>query len=327
MTSTPDTSRLDEMARTGCFVSVHVSKPTLRTSLSWKDLGLPELDEALVTPPSTRPPSKAFNVFGTLEGRMRTCLKRYSAGSAGGFRFMKFGTLGKFVEEISPLVDQYEAAVDPFLAQYDQSVADALAIWEDKANNIYDSLKSPSVDRVTFCRRIASRLRRAWPEAEKLRTRFSANVQILQFTVPSDDVMETNQDLIKAARQNAQATLNNFFDEAQNELRSRAIDIVRRMHKTLVEGETVTERSIKPLREFVDQFRELSVVNDAEFQARLEAMVALIDNRGGAEGLRNSAEAWSEVQSLLGEVASEGERLVEEATARRLDLSQRAIAL
>ena len=327
MTTTTTNSHLDEMARTGCFVSVHVRKPALRTQLNWKHLGLPELDKALVTPPSTRPPSREYAVFGTLESRMRTCLRTYSAGSAGGFRFVKFSKLGAFVEEVEQIKKAYEEAIEPFLAQYDQSVANALMVWEDKANDLYDSLSSPGVDRVTFCRRIAGQLRRSWPIAAEIRPKFGCDVQILQFTLPSEDVLTTNTDLIRAARVNAQATLNNFFDEAQNELRTRAVEVVRRMHKALVEGETITERSVNPLKRFVDQFRELSVVADAEFQARLDAIVQAIDNRGGAQGLRDSTQAWGEVQSLLGDVAAEGERLVEEASARRMDLSQRAISL
>jgi len=314
---------LDTMARTGCFASVHVSRPSLRTTISWKDLGLPELDDAVVTPPSTRPPSKTYNEFSRLESRMRNCLRAHSAGSAGGFRFIKFGQLGKFLEEVHPLKEAYDAAVDPFLALYDQAVADALAVWEDKANKVYDSLKSPSVDRVTFCRRLVGKLRRAWPESSTLRDRFSAEVQVLQFSLPSEDVLETNTDLIQQARRQAQSTLDGFFLEAQNELRARAIDSVRRMHKVLVKGETITERSIKPLKEFVAQFQQLSVVDDSEFRARLDGIVNALDSKGGAEGLRNDPEAWEEVRGLLDDVAAEGERLVEEATAQKLSLTRK----
>lgn len=316
-------TNLDEMARTGCFVSVHVSRPTLRTSLTWKELGLPELKEDFVSPPSTRPPSSSFNEFTRLESRMRACLKRHSAGSEGGFRFMKFGKLGKFREEVEPIRQAYEDAVDPFLAEWDQTVTNALALWEAKANEIYDTLKDPGVEREEFVRRIAGRLRRAWPSAEELRKRFSARVQILQFTIPSEDLMEVNADLIDEARETARNTLNDFFMDAQNELRTRAVETIRRMHSILVKGETVTERSIKPLREFVDQFRQLSIVSDAEFQTRLDSMLATIDGHGGAEGLRDSAEAWDEVRDLLGDVAEEGERLVEEATARKHTLRRK----
>jgi hypothetical protein len=320
-------SHLDNMARQGCFVSVHISKPTLRTQITWKELGLPELDENLVSPPSTRPPSKTYNEFQRLESRMRTVLKNHSAGSAGGFRYIKFEKLGSFLDEVEPYKKQYEAAVEPFLAHYDQTVANALQIWEAKANDIYDSLKAPSVDRVTFCRRIAGKLRRAWPAAEKLRDRFHVDVQVMQFTLPAEGVYETDPDLVKKARQQAQSTLNGFFAEAQNELRARAVSTVRRMHDVLVNGDKVTERSINPLKQFVDQFRELSVVSDADFQARLDGLVGLIEARGGAKGLRDSTEAWGEVQNMLEEVATEGEKLVEEATKARLDLSQRAISI
>lgn len=135
--------------------------------------------------------------------------------------------------------------------------------------------------------------------------------------------MEVNADLIDEARETARNTLNDFFMDAQNELRTRAVETIRRMHSILVKGETVTERSIKPLREFVDQFRQLSIVSDAEFQTRLDSMLATIDGHGGAEGLRDSAEAWDEVRDLLGDVAEEGERLVEEATARKHTLRRK----
>ena len=315
--------QVQDMTKSGCFVSVHVKRPTLRTSLTWKELGLPELDEALVTPPSTRPPSKAYNTFSTLESRMRTCLKRHSAGSAGGFRFMKYANLAKFNEEIGPLQADYDACVDPFLESYDQTVSDALALWEQKANDIYDSLKSPALERGDFCRRIATKLRRAWPDSESLKNRFSVEVQVLQFTMPDQDVYEVDTDLIAEARQKAKDTLDGFFVGAQNELRTRAIETVRRMHDALAKGSTVTERSVKPLREFAEQFRELSVSSDEDFQGQLDGLVKAIDNRGGAEGLRNDKKAWAQVQDMLGEVAEAGEKLVQDALRRDHNLDRK----
>lgn len=319
-------TNLNEMIQTGCFVSVHVSRPTLRTSLSWRDLGLPELDENLVTPPSTRPPSASYNVFSRLESRMRTILRQHSAGSKGGFRFVKFALMRPLLDAIEVPRQEYLDAVGPFLEGYEASVEAALVLWRDKAGEIYDSLKPSSVADVTrdeFAERIETRLRRAWPTQEALRKRFDARVEVLQFTMPSADVFGLDVDLMAQARTQAATTLHVFFEEAQNELRSRALEVLQRMRDVIVEGK-VTERTVNPLREFVTQFRALSVVPDDAFQRLLDDLVRTIDHNDGASGLRNNAAFREGMAGILEEISREGERLIQDSQAVvALDLSNR----
>jgi hypothetical protein len=329
--SNPETFNPDDMAQRGLFVSVHISKPTLRTKLRWKDLGLPELD-GVVSPPSTRPPSKEFAVFERLESRMRTMLRKYSAGSEHGFRYMKFESYADFIKDVEPLRREFAAHVPVFLEAWEDNVAAAVEEWREKARKIHAKLDT-EMDEETFVRNLISRLRSTWPGAEALAFRFDTSISVLQFAIPdasqgiAGDSALFDDSVIADARERARETMNSFFEEAQANLRMQAVEIVRRIHGVLMRGDTITDRSINPLREFVDQFRQLSVVPDTEFQTRLDGVMNLIDNHGGAEGLRNSTDAWSEVQDMMAEVATVGENLANEAISKRMDLSDRKIQL
>jgi hypothetical protein len=330
--SNPESFNPDDMAQRGLFVSVHISKPTLRTKLRWKDLGLPEL-EGVVSPPSTRPPSKEFAVFERLESRMRTLLRKYSAGSEHGFRYMKFDSYADFIKDVEPLREAFREQVPVFLAAWEDNVAAAVEEWRGKAKSIYAKLDTNTVTEKEFVRNLLSRLRSSWPDAERLAYKFDTSISVLQFAIPdasqglAADSALFDDSVIADARERARETMNSFFAEAQDNLRLQAVEIVRRIHGVLTRGDTITDRSINPLRDFVDQFRQLSVVPDSEFQSRLDGVMNLIDNHGGAEGLRNSTDAWVEVRDMMDEVAQAGEQLAAEAISKKMDLSDRKIQL
>ena len=315
------------MAQTGCFVSVHVKRPSLRSQLSWQELGLAEID-GLVSAPSAKPPSGKFSEFSKWEGRMRTILKNHTAGSEHGFRFMKYSQWDAFLAQVEPVRQTYLDLVEPFLDEYDEAKRAALMEWDTKAADIYYSLRKDAVavDRDTFVSRLISKLRRAWPNVEDLRTRFDAEIKVLQFAIPGEEQVVSPL-MIKEARERARSTLDSFFMEAQGELRARAVEKMARIRDVLKNGETVTEKSLKPLREFVAQFQALSVIPDAEFHNAMSGLVTEVDRLGGAKGLRDNRAAWSSFGALVEETTTLGERLANEALGRKLDLSDRKIAI
>lgn len=313
----------------GCFVSVHVRRPTLQTQLSWAALGLEEA-EGLAAPPSARPPSDAYRQFAAIESRMRTVLKRFSTGGDGGFRYMKFSQWETFKTLIEPLREEYHALVEPFLASYNESRKDALDAWRKGAAEMAAKLGQRGLDAEHFVDRVVAKLERAWPLADELRGRFSAEVRVLFFAVPDEAGVASGtvfDGVISEARERARSTLDAFLAEAQGELYERAVEVVRRMHSVLVNGSALSERSINPLREFVEQFRQLSLSPSDDYLKRLEALVGTIDERGGAAGLRGSTEAWAEVRDLLDEVASVGENMARAAMRRSSSLADRMVEL
>jgi hypothetical protein len=329
---TTTSTDLNALVKQGCFVSLHFSRPTLRTKLDWASLGHPHL-AGKVSEPSTRPPNKSYNEFVKLDSRARSLLQTYTTGRKG-LRFMYFARYNDFIALAQPVLDAYVAHVEEFLKTYEDSVQKALTEWTTRAGTTYDQL-SPEQQaklgtRTQFCKRLVARLRRSWPDADSLRNKFDASMEVHQFAFAggeTDDFSMIDPTIVADMKARAQASFQSFLDESVVELRQRAVDTVRRMHGVLVKGDTVTERSVEPLRAFVEQFKQLQVVPDTEFQGRLEGLVQLIDNRGGAEGLRDSTDAWTEVQSMLDEVAQAGEALVDEATKKRMGPGRRKIGL
>ena len=325
---------LNALVKQGCFVSLHFSRPTLRTKLDWASLGHPHL-KGQASEPSTRPPNKSYSEFEKLDSRARALLQTYTTGRKG-LRFMYFARYNDFIALCQPVLDAYVEHVDTFLATYEDSVSAALTEWTTRAGTTYDQLAPEQQDRLgsreQFCKRLVARLRRSWPDADSLRNKFDASMEVHQFAFAGGDAEASDFSMIDPTivedmKARAQASFQSFLDDSVVELRQRAVDTVRRMHGVLVKGDTVTERSVEPLRAFVEQFKQLQVVPDAEFQGRLEGLVQLIDNRGGAEGLRNSTDAWTEVQGMLDEVAQAGEALVDDATKKRMGPGRRKISL
>jgi len=295
---------LSDMALRGCFVAIHVRRPTLRTSLRWKDLGLPHLDDADVSPPSTRPPSDVYANFTRLEQRMRNVLNRYSAGSTGGLRFMKWATYEKFSQDVAPLRDEYMATVEPFLSTYDRDVEAAIETWTVKADETFDRLEAPEVTREEFRRRLLAHLRDSWGSGETLRDRFDVTIDVLNFTLPTPETMKATPELVRQARERAEGMLTSFFDEAQNELRASVLEAVERLHGVLDNDGKLSERSVTPIHEMIARFRELSIVPDREFESVMRRAEDAI--RTGAEGLRADSAAWGRARETLREVSEAG---------------------
>lgn len=323
---------LNQMVKQGCFVQLHFSKPTLKTQLTWEQLGHKQLDK-VVSAPSTKPPSKSFNEFGKLESRARKLLATHSTGRKG-LRFMYFTHYGDFVKEVQPILDAYHEHVPVFLGTWEPSVQEALRDWQERAAAIYNQLafehRANLGSQEDFCKRVLARLRRSWPDAATLQTRFHAELEVQQFAFGGGgeaDMSALNPEMIADMKRRAEETFQRFMTDSMVELRQRAVDTVRRMHSVLVQGETVTERSINPLREFVEQFKKLQVVPDTEFQARLEGLVQTIDGHGGAEAMRESTDVWLSVQDLAEEIAQEGEALVQQAIIQNMGPGKRRIQL
>lgn len=324
--------QLSQLVKQGCFVSLHFSRPTLRTKLDWPSLGHPHL-KGKVSEPSTRPPNKSYNEFDKLDSRARALLQTYTTGRKG-LRFMYFARYNDFIALCQPVLDAYVEHVETFLATYEDSVQTALTEWKTRAGTTYDQLSPEQQDKLgtreEFCKRLVARLRRSWPDADSLRNKFDASMEVHQFAFAggdTDDFSMIDPTIVADMKARAQASFQSFLDDSLLELRQRAVETVRNMHRVLVKGETITERSIKPLEDFVEQYKQLQVVPDTEFQGRLESLVQLIKNRGGAEGLRESTDTWTEVQGMLDEVAQAGEALVDEATKKRMGPGRRKIQL
>jgi len=311
MTINVTSERVEELARKGCFVALHVRRPSLRTRISWEDLGITNVDETLMSAPSTKPPSERYAVFSRLEQRMRTKLALASAGNAGGLRFMRWDTFETFSAEIESIREDYMGAVDVFLAEYGADVDAAITQWETTAGGIYDRLASPDVSRSVFRENLLRKLRETWPTGESLRPKFAVSVDVLNFTLPTADTMRATPRMIREARERASATLTDFFTEAQNELRASVLQAVQRLHGVLTTSETVSDRSVLPLREVIARFRELSVVADRDFEACITDIERVL--AGDAARLRADANAWGSARDTLARVVEQAESLIESA--------------
>ena len=264
-------SATNELARKGCLVWLHASRPSLRVTLSAESLGLPPSLAGVASLPSVKPPGETFGEFAKYEGRARKALEKYSLGGNDG-KFVPYALLDKALAEIEEAREAYLAHVPRYLESYDVDVANAKERWEVEAGAIYNRLGVSDITREEFIGRIMAQLRDAWPDASELEGRFDMRVRVLQLALPSLENLGAMDApfAVQAARKLAEESVAPFIADLADELRARTAAVCSDVLRVLTSENTrFTQRTINPLTEFIATFRGLNVVGDAEAERAL----------------------------------------------------------
>lgn len=277
----------NDFADKGCLVSISIHKPTLRAQLSWSEIGIPEDVNILASAPSTKPPS-GYNNFTRLEQAMRNTIKRYSVGGMEGFRFMPWENFEKCLAEVIPYKEEYEAHVPIFLESYEDEKEKIIVAWRDKAGEIWDNLQDGAhISRDDFIARVEGRLRKSLPVSAALTDRFSVGLKSLQFSVGKGAKVENAPLTLKYAKQMAKDTFQEFFMEVATDLRERTAEVTGKVLEVMQKNGKITEKSLKPLRDYIKLFSSLNVIDDSEVENHLNKLKKLLEEN--AEGLNKNS--------------------------------------
>lgn len=293
-------SATNELARKGCLVWLHASRPSLRVSLSPASLGLPPSIGDVASLPSVKPPGETFGEFARFEGRARKALEKYSLGGGDG-KFVPYALLDRALAEIEEARQGYLAHVPRYLESYDVDVANAKQRWEIEAGTIYDRLGASDITREEFIGRIMAQLRDAWPASSELTERFSMRVRVLQLALPSLESMGAMDApfAVQTARKLAEESVAPFIAGLADELRARTAEVCSDVLRVLTSENTrFTQRTINPLAEFISVFRGLNVVGDVEAERALrEVERAMQSKTATALGSDGKAEFVAALQA------------------------------
>lgn len=302
-----------DFASKGCLVSIRIRRPTLTTKLNWEQLGIPDAVEKLANAPSTKPPSDDYNNFIRLEQRMRNVIRRYSIGDADGFRFMPWANFEKCVVEIEALKQEFMGYVHIFGGKYEEYVESTVSKWREQGYDIYDGLLSPAISRSDFVDRIEGKIRASLPSTKGLSERFSVSLKVLQFSMPDAAAAGVNDAplVLKYAKQLAEESFQGFFADVANELRQRTAELTAHVLEVMQRSGQLTEKSVKPVREYVKLFESLNVVGDAEVASYIQKLEEFLNN-STAKGMTEDANKFGQFSSLLSQATQFGKALTDE---------------
>lgn len=204
--------------------------------------------------------------------RLRRIVEFYSAEWAGSWRIVPYSRLADVKAEITPALQDWEATVDAFVAQYATIRAEAQAQLNGLAGYVAHQ----------------------WPSDDEVRALFDARLGIMPLAdVASDFRLALSADEAAAMRLDLQAEIEGNLMAAQRDARDRAVEVLQRFVASVSKYKVTADPSapsgirtegafwqstVTNVREVAQVCRSLNFLGDADFErvcAEMEALGAV----------------------------------------------------
>lgn len=320
----------DVLTRKGFLVELTCSRWSGRARLTEADLGLEGLTDEDLHHLGRRQlvPGEELAKISKIETRARQRLGHASyAFPVGGARFVPATVLGNLLADLSKIKGDFDAAVGEFCTSYEKFSAEMRQRWAANAQRVKEELGKDDEWRDAF----AARLSASYPPVEKVRESFLIEWSLFQFALPKDikaqlvsaeDALQASR-LAEEARAKLEEKIAGFVGEAALELRRRAGEMCAHVAAQVKKsGDKVTERTLQPLRELIEQFRALDFTGDDGFASDLDALQAEWlggKANGTAKQARESADYRDGLSSALETMATKAVAESERAAAEALE--------
>lgn len=322
---------VDGLTRQGFLLDINVSRWQGQARLSEADLGLEGLTDSDLHRLGRRQlvPADEIAKIARIEQRARVKVADASyAFPLGGARFVPTKVLGNLLASLDEIRGEFTAAVAEFCAKYVEMTVKMQSEWHDNALRIKTELGKDDAWLADFEARLAS----AYPPIEKVREAFKLSWSLYQFALPqglqarvigAQDAMEAAR-LANEARQQVERQVSEFVGEAAVELRRRTGELCRHVAQQITKsGDKVSERTLEPLRDMINQFQSLDFTGDQGFAADLDKLRQewLGTNKGVgiAKDLRESTDYRKAMSDALGSLADKALADSEQAATAALD--------
>lgn len=321
---------VDSIKKEGYLIDLAVSKWSGKARLEAEDLGVEGLTEKELHKLGQRQlvPAEEIQAIGRIEQAARQRIQETSYEfPAGRARFVPVKVLGQLLADLSDLRTKFEAASDDFCKRYAE-ISDAhRKVALENAKKIAAELKKDAAWLADF----EGRLEAAYPTREDVRTAFSIEWTLFQFALPSglqakvvaaDKALEVAR-LAEEARRKVEEKVTSFVGEAAVELRRRAGELCQHVADQIEKsGEKITEKSLQPLRELIQQFKAMDFTGDEDFAKTLDTLSKdWIKGKDDevAKGLRENAEYRASIGKALSSVAERALGESQEAAAAAVE--------
>lgn len=297
------TSLLDALACKGVLISVSIRYWRACRKLKPEDLGLAtdQVNDRLISLGHKRLlPKDCLRSLALLGNRAHALVDENTFPFLNGVaRYLPNERLTDVNARLGQLQNEFTAERDAFLTDYPVYRERALTEWEATARRLVDDPE-----------RLVAVIESAFPLPGSMERHFGFHVSLFQVSVPDvprADLIDagTQQELIDAraaaareARERIASSCDEFIRDCTVELRSQTARLCTEMLETINGTGSVHQKTLNRLVRFIDHFRELNFVNDAEMELQLEKVRSGILQRTAGE-YRDSASARDRLVSGL----------------------------
>lgn len=290
---------LDVLQQKGVLVSAHVRYWRGRKKLKPEDVGLdPEaINNDLIALGQKRLVTKeALATFALIEGRAHAQVEAASFPFLKMARFVPNDRIGDLIQRLDGLKAEFDQEIERFLANYNQVRSDALSEWRTVAQGL---VADPD--------RLVRTIEDAFPI--DVRQSFGFDYQLFQISAPknvrlaaydaalSTEVAEARSQAARAAAMAIKESAEAFVGESVRTLRIETAKLCEDVLATLKSGK-VNQKTLNRLDRFVDRFRSLNFVGDAEMERRLKEFRAEFLGTGAADYRNSDSARFGLVQGL-----------------------------
>ncbi len=294
-----DNRLLDALTCRGVLASVSVRYWRARKKLNPADLGLPDdkVNRRLISLGHKRLlPKERLAGFALVESRTHSLVDASTFPFLNGIaRYLPNECLAEVDTALNRLKGQFEQEKQAFLTGYAAYREEALEEWRETARSL---VPDPS--------RLVAAIENAFPPPDRMDRHFGFHVSLFQLAVPDVpkaelveagarmELIETRERAAREARRRIEESCEDFVRDCAATLREQTARLCREMLGTIEGTGSVHQRTLNRLIRFVDRFRQLNFVNDAEMETQLESVRKEFLQRGAAE-YRDSAHARREL--------------------------------
>jgi hypothetical protein len=309
-----DNPLLDVLTREGVLLNVSVRFWRGCKKLKAEDIGLDpdNVSDRLISLGHKRLlPKEATAALGLVEGRAHALVEANSFPFLNGLaHFLPNTRLEEVTGKLKGLEEEFWKAKDAFIQCYARLRESAATEWRDMAKKL---TQDPE--------RVVANIEAAFPSPQRMDRFFGFETQLFQIAVPErlgldmvamadhQKLMQVRQQAARAAAHQIHAGVERFVADCVAALREQTAQLCEEMLGSIRESETgVHQKTLNRLVKFIEQFKQMNFVNDAEMEQRLEQVRAELLTRS-AEEYRDSASARARLVNGLSRLRDHASQL------------------
>jgi hypothetical protein len=313
---------LQSLTREGVLISVSVRYWRANKKLRAEDIGLEpdRVSERLISLGHKRLlPKEATAALALVESRAHALVEANTFPFLNGLaHFVPNAKLGEVTAKLKALEAEFWLAKNQFVSQYGKLRDDALEEWRTMAGNLSDD---PA--------RVVAAIEAAFPPAATLERKFGFDTQLFQIAVPErlgldllvigdqENLVNARQQAAREAATKIREQTQSFIAECVTSLREQTAQLCGDMLKSIRTGETgVHQKTLNRLIRFIDQFKQMNFVGDAEMESQLENVRRELLSRTAEEYRQGGSSARVTLETGLTKLADTARELArQDATA------------
>jgi hypothetical protein len=306
---------LQTLTREGVLISVSVRYWRAHKKLKAEDIGLEpdKVSARLISLGHKRLlPKEATAALALVESRAHALVEANTFPFLNGLaHFVPNAKLGEVTGKLKALEAEFWSAKDQFVAQYGKLRDAALVEWREMANKLSDD---PT--------RVVATIEAAFPPAATLERKFGFDTQLFQIAVPErlgmdllnlgdqEQLIEARQQAAREAGAKIRQQAECFIADCVASLREQTANLCSEMLHSIRTGETgLHQKTLNRLIRFIDQFKQMNFVGDAEMERQLETVRRELLTRTAEEYRQGGASARSTLEAGLAKLADTAREL------------------